>query len=67
MTKRNEREAAPEGVRRGHWEIVQDDYELYTIRCSECHEEWCFECGDDPDELNYHFCPNCGVKMDGED
>ena len=35
-----------------------------TIKCSMCREEWYFECDDDVFDLNYHYCPNCGAKMD---
>ena len=34
------------------------------IKCSMCREEWYFECDDDVFDLNYHYCPNCGAKMD---
>ena len=54
-------------VKHGWWEKSEDDYcGLNIIKCSMCREEWCFECGDDVKELNYHYCPNCGAKMDGE-
>ena len=54
-------------VRHGRWVKSEDDYyELYMIKCSVCREEWCFECDDDAFDLNYHYCPNCGAKMDEE-
>ena len=54
-------------VRHGRWTIAEDDYcGLNIVKCSVCHEEWCFEEGDDVFDLNYHYCPNCGAKMDGE-
>ena len=53
-------------VRHGRWTIAEDDYcGLNIVKCSVCHEEWCFEEGDDVFDLNYHYCPNCGAKMDG--
>lgn len=55
-------------VRHGRWTIAEDDYYgLNIVKCSVCHEEWCFEERDDVFDLNYHYCPNCGAKMDKED
>lgn len=52
----------------GKWEKAEDDYYgLNIIKCSLCHEEWCFEVEDDVIDLNYKYCPNCGAKMDLED
>ena len=51
-------------VRHGRW--VKSKDELCTIKCSTCREEWYFECDDDVFDLNYHYCPNCGAKMDLE-
>ena len=52
----------------GRWTIAEDDYYgLNIVKCSVCHEEWCFEERDDVFDLNYHYCPNCGTKMDKED
>ena len=54
-------------VRPGEWLKAEDDYcGLNIIQCSICHEEWCFEIDDDVIDLNYHYCPNCGAKMDKE-
>ena len=54
-------------VRHGRWTIAEDDYYgLNIVKCSVCHEEWCFEEGDDVFDLNYHYCPNCDAKMDKE-
>lgn len=54
-------------VRHGEWLKAEDDYcGLNIIQCSICHEEWCFEIDDDVIDLNYHYCPNCGAKMDKE-
>ena len=53
-------------VRYGRWVKSEDDYDkLYMIKCSMCREEWYFECDDDVFDLNYHYCPNCGARMDG--
>ena len=51
----------------GRWTIAEDDYYgLNIVKCSVCHEEWCFEERDDVFDLNYHYCPNCGSLMDKE-
>ena len=50
----------------GRWTKTEDDYYgLNIVKCSVCREEWCFEVEDDVFDLNYHYCPNCGAKMDG--
>ena len=52
----------------GRWTIAEDDYYgLNIVKCSVCHEEWCFEERDDVFDLNYHYCPNCGSLMDKEE
>ena len=49
---------------KGEWGKSEDDYcGLNIIQCPLCHEEWCFECDDDVEMLNYNFCPNCGSDM----
>lgn len=53
-----------EPVRHGKWEKIEEYYDLSTIRCSLCHEDWSFEVYDDIESLNYRYCPNCGAKMD---
>lgn len=54
--------------RKGKWIENEDDYySVYTIECSNCHHEWCFEVGEDVKELDYNFCPNCGADMRGEE
>lgn len=57
----------PESLRpQGEWVKSEDDYcGLNIIKCSLCREEWCFEVDDDVENLNYHYCPNCGAKMKG--
>ena len=52
----------------GRWTIAEDDYyRLILVKCSVCHDEWCFEERDDVFDLNYHYCPNCGSLMDKEE
>ena len=54
-------------VRNGRWEKRKDDYYgLNIIKCSVCSEEWFFEVDADVIELNYHYCPNCGAKMESD-
>ena len=65
LTKFPAADVAP--VRHGEWLKAEDDYcGLNIIQCSICHEEWCFEIDDDVIDLNYHYCPNCGAKIDKE-
>ncbi len=56
-----------EPVKHGRWEKTEDDFYmgLTIFKCSVCREEWVFEDMSDVDGLNYHYCPNCGAKMDG--
>ena len=50
----------------GQWEIIPDDYfDLVELKCSVCGESWGFEDYEDCIPQNYHYCPNCGAKMDG--
>ena len=54
-------------VQHGRRTIAEDDYyRLILVKCSVCHDEWCFEERDDVFDLNYHYCPNCGAYMMGE-
>ena len=51
----------------GEWTIIDDDYLcLTTLECSVCGEQYCFEEYDEQMSPHYHYCPNCGAKMDGE-
>lgn len=45
-------------VKAGRWIRVSK----YTSRCSSCRQYWI----QTEEEANYHFCPNCGARMDGE-
>ena len=54
-------------VQHGRRTIAEDDYYRFIlVKCSVCHDEWCFEERDDVFDLNYHYCPNCGAYMMGE-
>ena len=53
-------------VRHGRWENDNIDMDVIAY-CSECKE--CYDCADGGFDLfaeYYHYCPNCGAKMDGE-
>lgn len=51
----------------GEWEITEDDYfDLVEMKCSVCGESYGFEDYEDDTPQNYHYCPNCGAKMDGD-
>lgn len=45
--------------RHGRWLHIQDD----LSECSACCSYW-IPYGD---EYDYHYCPNCGAKMDGKE
>ena len=48
----------------GEWSTIEDDYcGLVALHCSVCNNEWWFE--EDAPIKHYHYCPNCGAKMDG--
>ena len=50
----------------GEWSTIEDDYcGMVALQCSECNQEYWFE--DEPPIEIYHYCPNCGAKMDGEE
>ena len=51
----------------GEWTIIEDDYLCLTsLECSVCGEQFCFEEYDEEVPPHYHYCPNCGAKMDGD-
>ena len=51
----------------GQWFVIEDDYfDLVELKCSVCGESWGFEDYEDCIPQNYHYCPNCGAKMDGD-
>ena len=51
----------------GEWFVIEDDYfDLVELKCSVCGESWGFEDYEDCIPANYHYCPNCGAKMDGD-
>ena len=51
----------------GVWDVIEDDYlSLVEMKCSVCGESYGFEFFEDVTPRNYHYCPNCGAKMDGD-
>lgn len=42
-----------------HGQWICQDFGRTRFKCSVCHAE--------NYEMCYHYCPNCGAKMDGED
>jgi DNA-directed RNA polymerase subunit RPC12/RpoP len=58
-----------EPVRHGRWiDKSNDEYAYYcenVYQCSACGEEWDILEGT-PKQNSYHYCPNCGAKMDDE-
>ena len=54
-------------VRHGRWEVSTDEWletDVYT--CSKCREDYVLVEGT-PKENLWHYCPNCGAKMAGEE
>ena len=54
-------------VRHGRWEDSTDEWfgtDVYT--CSKCRESYVLVEGT-PKENLWHYCPNCGCRMDGGD
>ena len=53
-------------VKRGRWLEREDKYYGWNVwECTACHEEFVLDEGT-PVENEYHFCPNCGAKMEEE-
>ena len=48
----------------GHWLFFEEPDEYYHSECSEC-GQWCDE--DVFLKGKWHYCPNCGAKMDEEE
>lgn len=54
-----------DAVKHGEWTVIEDDWTMDTIyQCSVCKEEFVTIEGTPADNL-WHYCPNCGAKMDG--
>ena len=53
-------EAAPDMVKRGHWEKASETMPIY--RCSICKERNLFKNGNN---VLSNYCPNCGADMRG--
>ena len=50
----------------GEWISEYDGFE-WSVRCSVCGEEALIKEGGSHDHAYSNYCPNCGVKMKGED
>ena len=56
-----------EPVRNGRWEVSTDEwFETDVYTCSKCRESYVLVEGT-PKENLWHYCPNCGCRMDGGD
>ena len=53
-------------VRHGRWESFEDVFLETCYECSECGLAFYLADGGTPKENKYHYCPNCGARMDGE-
>ena len=65
LNNANTIEAEP--VRHGRWEVSTDEwFETDVYTCSKCRESYVLVEGT-PKENLWHYCPNCGCRMDGGD
>ena len=58
-------------VRHGKWIETQEPLGWCDVDCAECsvcHESWIIDEDSSIDdyECMWHYCPNCGAKMDGD-
>ena len=54
-------------VMHGRWEVSTDEwFETDVYTCSKCRESYVLVEGT-PKENLWHYCPNCGCRMDGGD
>lgn len=63
-----ERQAAADvaPVVHGRWVEVEGWYGETIAECSACGADFVMTDGESPESHDYHYCPNCGAKMDGE-
>ena len=59
-------------VRPGKWVETQEPLgwrDVDCAKCSVCHESWIIDEDSSIDdyECMWHYCPNCGAKMDGKE
>ena len=59
-------------VRRGKWLETQEPLGWCDVDCAECsvcHESWIIDEDSSIDDYEsmWHYCPNCGAKMDGKE
>lgn len=50
----------------GRWVEVEGWYGETIAECSACGADFVMTDGESPESHDYHYCPNCGAKMDGE-
>lgn len=58
-------------VKHGYWKQTQEPLgwkDIDCVECSACHETWILDEDFDFEFCKevWHYCPNCGAKMDGE-
>ena len=58
-------------VRHGEWVETQEPLGWRDVDCAECsvcHESWIIDedASIDDYKCTWHYCPNCGAKMDGD-
>lgn len=58
-------------IKHGKWIETQEPLGWCDVDCAECsvcHESWIIDEDSSIDDYEsmWHYCPNCGAKMDGE-
>ena len=57
-------------VRHGEWVLTEQPMgwnDVLCVECSACGADWIMDedCALDDYKEGWHYCPNCGAKMDG--
>lgn len=47
------------------WKPGREDWSGRVHFCTSCDDEWWLDC-DNPEDAGYHYCPNCGGKIEVE-
>lgn len=61
----DERVADVAPVRHGRWVVSNIIHEHYTNRVRILKSYKCSVCDVPTEDYKYHYCPNCGARMDG--
>lgn len=60
--------AAIKAERKGHWIYSENEYGIDGYHCDKCNSfvPWDYKRKSINFIEDYHYCPNCGARMDGE-